>query len=193
MIRAFIAIHVPEWIRHRLSQVQQELQRGLGPQAVRWAPLDQMHLTLRFLGHIPDESVSPLIEALLPVAAAASGIHLGVCGLGAFPSVRQPRVLWAGLSGAVEALQHLQRQVAEASSTWGEPEEREFHPHVTLGRVKELRSRESRQLSSLVEARSAQPFGDWPVTDFHLMQSQLSPRGATHRSIRTFPLANPSR
>jgi len=134
-----------------------------------------MHLTLQFLGNIPLAEVERIQGALAGVARI---LHLGAEGIGGFPSLRNPRVIWVGLAGDVHQLEALQASVEEAT---GRKEERKFHPHLTIGRV-----REGRRLNVKLEPWKDKHFGDWEVRELLLMQSKLSPKGATHSVIARF-------
>ena len=99
--------------------------------------------------------------------------------IGAFPSLRHPRVIWAGLAGDIDELKQLQAAVENAT---GRKEDRPFHPHLTIGRV-----REGRRLKSNLDRWKDDQFGQWQVREILLMQSKLSPKGATHSRIACFP------
>ena len=134
-----------------------------------------MHLTLQFLGNISLAEVEKIQGALADVART---LHLRAEGIGGFPSLKNPRVIWVGLAGDVEQLEALQASVEEAT---GRKEERKFHPHLTIGRV-----REGRKLNVKLEPWKDKHFGSWEVRELLLMQSRLSPKGATHSVIARF-------
>jgi len=188
LIRAFIAINLPPQLRAKLAAVQQALQRAPGGQAVRWTAAGQIHLTLRFLGNVPAESVAE-IQATLPQACAGiAPFDLQAGGLGCFPNPRQPRIIWVGLTGELEALRHLQDQVERATAPWGEPEARQFHPHLTIGRVKPEQAKPARPLAEVLQARPAEPLGTWRVQQVDLMQSRLAPGGAEYSLLNSLAL-----
>jgi len=158
-------------------------------EAVRWTPFEQLHLTLEFLGNVAESEISPLKGALDKVASRHHGFSLAAKSIGAFSSVRNPRVIWAGIVGDIERLTRLQAEVKGAVRPWVQEEEtRKYHPHLTLGRVRPIKPRELRKVSAALAGGESEEFGEWTVEAFHLMQSKLSPHGAQHSVLATFPL-----
>lgn len=180
-VRAFISLPVAPDVIKRIGRCQQELARGAG-EAVRWTPEEQIHLTLQFLGNI---SIADLEQIQTRLAGVMAPLKLRAQGLGSFPSVRNPRVIWAGLEGDIEELKRVQATVENAT---GRKEERAFHPHLTLGRV-----REGRRLKLNLERWKDEDFGGWEARELLLMQSKLSPKGATHSVVARFaPTSDPA-
>lgn len=146
------------------------------------------HLTLVFLGEIPRERVGPISEALTKVGEATAPFEATLEGVGAFPSAERPRVVWVGVTTGRAELSRLARDVQAALPGEGAGVRREeFSPHLTLFRVRSgadhRRAREV--LTGAVPAPAPRPFR---VTEFVLKESELSPRGATHRTLSAFPL-----
>lgn len=188
-LRLFVSIHVPEAVRRKLSALQRRFELLIPGEFVRWASFEQMHLTIEFLGNVASLDVPNLKTALATVAARQRSFHLAAECLGAFSSVRNPRVIWAGLTGDVDRLMALQAEVRGSVLPWErEPEKRRYRPHLTLGRVREMKARELREVGIALEDTRAQCFGEWKVEEFALMQSKLSPHGAQHSVLATFPL-----
>jgi len=132
--RVFVALELPSELRQKLI----ELPRLIGtPDAkVRWVDPTQMHLTLLFAGEATDEQVDALTRAVTEAEKSFSPIRLGIGGLGAFPSRRNPRVIWVGINES-EPLARLHMDIWNAGAGTGlEREDRDFAPHLTLGRVK---------------------------------------------------------
>jgi RNA 2',3'-cyclic 3'-phosphodiesterase len=173
-LRAFISLPVAPEVVRNIVACQQELAAKTGDR-VRWTPEEQMHLTLQFLGNISLAEVERIQGAL---AGVARTLHLRAEGIGGFPSSRNPRVIWVGLGGDIDELKAFQASVEEAT---GHREERKFHPHLTIGRV-----REGRKLNVKLEPWKDKHFGSWDVRELLLMQSKLSPKGATHSVIARF-------
>jgi 2'-5' RNA ligase len=187
-IRTFIAVNLPADVLARVGQVQAELKPAARSGAVRWAAPEQIHLTLKFLGDIASASL-PQLEAALHRACAGIGpFGLRVEGLGGFPDLQRPRVLWAGIAGGLGSLHLLQKIVLRETEVWGKPEERAFHAHLTLGRVKECGPRELRELVAKMESMPVPEFGCWQVTELHLMRSELSPAGSRYTCLAAIPL-----
>ena len=188
-IRAFIAIKLPAEVKAAVAIMQDSLKRAVGTKLVRWTAPEQIHLTLRFLGNIAVETVPELGAALRRAGAQIAPFELRAAGLGCFPDEKRPRVLWVGLGGALEKLQELQKAVLAETETWGETEDRPFHPHLTLGRTKTTQPRELQALGPAIRALLATDWGSWQVRGVNLMKSELSPEGARHTSLLDVPLA----
>jgi RNA 2',3'-cyclic 3'-phosphodiesterase len=188
-LRCFIAVHVPPQIREKLRDIQRKLEKSMPEEAVRWTPFEQLHLTLEFLGNVPATAVPKLEQTLTKVAAGHRPFKLRTESIGAFSSIRNPRVIWAGIAGNIDQLKALQSAVHAAVVEWEqEPETRAYRPHLTLGRVRPLKPPELRKVSEALAAVAAPDVGTWDVTEFALMQSKLSPRGAQHSVLATFRL-----
>lgn len=172
-----------------MEDVQSALQSAVPAEAVRWTPPSQIHLTLRFLGHIAADSVADLDAALQRACQGVAPFQLSASAVGAFPEAGRPRVLWVGLHGELDRLRLLHAQLRLETEPWGEPEEREFHPHLTLGRVKHTRPAALRAVAQALTELKADAPRSWRVDQVLLMQSQLSPRGATHTCLVRVPLA----
>ena len=179
-VRAFISLPVPAEIVRNIVRCQQQLARETGD-TVRWTPEDQIHLTLQFLGNIPRAELLQIQERINrsadSLSARAGTFHLRAQGLGAFPSLRRPRIIWVGFAGDITALKQLQSTIEIATAR---KEEREFHPHLTIGRI-----REGRRPKLNLDPWKDHPFGEWQPRELLLMQSNLSPKGATHSVLAT--------
>ncbi|MGQ9366370.1 RNA 2',3'-cyclic phosphodiesterase [Azospirillum sp. ST 5-10] len=177
MIRLFVALELPEDLRQRLSGL------GGGVPGARWAEPENLHLTLRFIGEVPDDRLHDIDAALATVEAPAFDVVLD--GVGVFGSGRNARVLWAGVERN-EALGHLQAKVESALVRGGLPrDERKFSPHVTLARLKEA-PRE--RIGRFLEERGLFRAGPVPVDHFTLFRSHLGRTGAVYEALRDYPL-----
>lgn len=180
MIRAFIAIELNEEVRRALSDLQRGLKKELA--AVRWVRPAGIHLTLKFLGDIPEEAVDAIGAALATATRGQGALNLSVKGLGVFPSIRKARVIWAGLGGETAALFDLQRVVDAALEAVGFPREgRRFKAHLTLGRFKKAPL--THELAKVIEDRSAFPPVAMPVDAVVLYRSELRPQGARYTTL----------
>jgi len=189
-MRLFVALPVPANIRTQIAKFGRELDTQMPADAVRWTPEGQIHLTLKFLGKVDATALAELQQALGSATQGIGKIELQARSLGAFPSLRNPRVVWIGLEGDVKSLLRLQQQVSEATTPWCEKEEnRKFSPHLTIGRLREPQSRAQRKISAALQAKQSPRFGNWQAEEIHLMRSQLSPHGATHTAVGTYLLS----
>lgn len=197
-IRSFIAIELPEEVKSGLARLRSELEgtkQRFSPQEpaessgalrfVKWVEPEGIHLTLKFLGNIPLKQVTEVIRAIEEAARDVPPFHLELSGLGAFPNLKQPRVLWVGIGGEINRLLRLQQNIDSALASLGfAKEERPFMPHLTLARVRQGASpMERRNFGEL--AMSAKFEANCPVDAkaISLMRSQLTPDGAIYTRL----------
>jgi RNA 2',3'-cyclic 3'-phosphodiesterase len=189
-IRAFVAVYPEAEIVSALESVQGRLRAMLPKAAVKWALPEQIHLTLSFLGNIEEARVADF-ETALAAASGMASFTLRSTALGTFPNARRPRVLWAGLEGELEVLDDLKTFIDGALEPLGiAPESRDFHPHLTVARIKEIRPAEAVILNEAIADFKTVVFGEWRVRQLDFMQSRLSPAGATYRRLHSVGLRN---
>lgn len=182
-VRLFVAVRPPDEVLDAVEEVVDGARRSMvGP---RWTRRDQWHVTLRFLGHVDDEQVGAISQALDTVSRMPPfPVRLG--GGGAFPRPSRARVVWLGLAGGDDPMTRLAGSVNRALEPLGfEPEKRDFHPHLTLARV-----RNPGDVTPAVEALGDDPVGPaFTVEEVVLYQSRLSPKGARYEPLSAVPLA----
>ena len=180
MLRTFIAVDVPAPIKLELERFEKELKKS--GTDVSWVKPERVHLTLKFLGNVPEEAISDIKEALREVAASSAPMRLQPAGCGAFPSLKKMRVVWVGLRGDDAPLRTLQNKVEAALLPLGfEPEDRPFRAHLTLGRVKGKRNLHSLQEALL--ARQDFKAEAFDVTELVLYKSDLRPEGPLYTPL----------
>jgi 2'-5' RNA ligase len=186
MIRSFIAIELPEEIRHALAKIQEHLRRDVA--GVRWVQPASIHLTLKFLGDISAEQVQAIAAAAMGVVQNEPPLIVGLSGLGAFPNPHRPRVIWVGVEGDVERLGRLQVRLEEALEPFGFPREgRAFRPHLTLGRVKD--PRRPLDLTCALAEVTVPRCNSFDVHEILLYKSDLRPSGAIYTKLQHLPFA----
>ena len=181
-IRTFIAIEMPVKVKALIASHVERL-KGLVPQGVKWVDPQTCHLTLAFLGNMPNDRLPSLSRIVDAVAADSPPLHLKTGLLGAFPNPRRPRVIWLGLEGNTQLLAVIQRRLQDAQETNGFPrEQRAFKPHITLGRArgKGLISLPEPALNGRAEDALA-----FEVRDIVLMSSILTPSGPIHTPLHS--------
>jgi 2'-5' RNA ligase len=178
MPRLFVALDVPESVKIRMEALF-EAEEG-----VKWVRPGQVHLTLRFIGEVDAETTATLTERLHAVSAAPFPLRVG--GVGVFPGRRRPRVLWVGADGG-GGLATLHARVESAVREAGlTPDEKPFHPHLTLARLRRPDPAWVRAFLSEHRDFDAETF---TVSRFHLYESRLLPEGATHLRLAEYPLS----
>ncbi len=189
MIRSFLAIELPEPILRKIGEVQGGLKSSRAD--VRWTNPLTIHLTLKFFGNIEESRIDPISESIEKPVRNTSAFSLKVRGVGAFPHLKNPRVIWIGLVDEREALISLQRQIEACLEKIGFPiEDRLFRPHLTLGRMKSSRGKEA--LGERMERVREEEFGSFQVEKVILFKSDLRPTGPIYTPLRELRLGEPN-
>jgi RNA 2',3'-cyclic 3'-phosphodiesterase len=186
-MRLFVAADLPAELRARLAALQHDL-RGLRSD-VRWVRPERIHLTFVFLGEVAADRLAPIRGALEAAAGEAPApFRLRAAGVGAFPDRGSLRVVWVGIEGDGAAAARLRNVLGMQLARCGHvAEEREFRPHLTLGRVRQERGREDR---AFLERHRSTDLGEFPVDAVILFESRLGPQGAQYTALARFPLGS---
>ncbi len=185
-MRLFVAVDLDEAVRAAVGRLALCLGERLkaAPGALRWVPVERLHLTLTFLGEAPEpqaEHVRRLLTA--PLGGPAFGVTLS--GLGVFPEVGVPRVIWIGVDEGAAALARVHEEVRRRLRTTGIPiEDRRFAPHLTLARVRRSPALRSSRLREELRRHAQAPLGPWCVDHVTLYRSHLSAGGSTHQIVQ---------
>ncbi len=189
-IRTFVAIELDKSIKDGLADLQDQLKAKAPKGAVRWVRPEGIHLTLKFLGNVPVERIEGVIKALEEACQGFSPFSLSVGGLGCFPNLKRPRVIWVGVEEPTGELAALQAAIEKALVKLGfQPEERKFQPHLTLGRLKRQASRgQPQRLGELIESMTIGEIGEMEARIVSLMKSELKPTGAVYTRLAAVKL-----
>ncbi|MBN2044169.1 MAG: RNA 2',3'-cyclic phosphodiesterase [Anaerolineales bacterium] len=185
-IRSFIAIDLPESLNDALERASKQLQELLEGLPVRWVPVHNIHLTLKFLGDVSENNI-PMIQSIVQSEAAQHRVfEISVGGFGVFPNMTRPRVLWTGVE-APDELIHLQRRLDVETARLGyAPDQRNFNPHLTFGRISRNASHNQiRQASDLLRTHKIGFLGAARIDSVTLFRSDLGPDGAVYSKILT--------
>ncbi len=182
-MRAFIALELTDEIRNKLAILQNQLKTYNGK--IKWVNPKQIHVTMKFLGDITPPQAEQLSEDLRYIAADFSPFHFDVGRIGTFPGKKVPRIVWVGVENT-PLLQELQQEIESAAEAIGvEREKRNFSPHLTLGRVKELDDPEDFRrflYGHTLETTSNR------VDRIVLFKSRLTPSGPIYSEYAVIPL-----
>jgi 2'-5' RNA ligase len=188
LLRAFIAVEIPLEIRQAVQNATSNLRKGIGS-LVRWVPVENMHLTLKFLGDISPAYVDMLTQMLHAEADSCPAFDIHLTGVGSFPNPKRPRVIYIGMQ-APAGLEALKRGIESASRRLGyESEDRGFSPHLTIGRVKQnATSSDQQTIRRALEEIRIDSLGTARVDSVHLYKSDLKPTGSVYTRLYSAPL-----
>ena len=186
MIRAFVAVDLELQTVQRIAEaIDRLLPRIPG---IRWLPPTHFHLTLKFLGDVDEAKVEPIAAALERDLYPFSCFTINAKGLGVFPDLKRPRILWVGLVG--DELNALASRVEKALVPFGfAAERRAFTPHLTIGRWRQFNG-SPKELRDEIEKWQGHDFGRSNVDEVILFQSVLKPEGAVYHPLKVVTLIN---
>lgn len=183
-MRLFVAIEIPQEIHNVLVGFVAQL-RALAPK-VKWVRTENLHITLKFLGHTDNAKLSA-IENTLRTIRNEQPATLEFHGLGFFPNEKRPRVFWAGINPSSN-LKAIAADIDHAAHKLGFPlEDRPFTPHLTLARFGQPGMQP--KLAAAIAENDSRDFGSMTARQFHLIESKLEPTGAEYTTLRSFTFA----
>lgn len=183
-LRTFICFELPVHVIETLAELQESLRPLSG--GVRWTRPKGIHLTLKFLGDVDEESLPAVAQAVKVAASSTSAFDIQVIGAGAFPNIKRPRVFWVGVSEPSGELQRLQERIETALQPLGfERETRKFSPHLTIGRVKF--ADHLKRITDFFETEPLAPVS-FSADELVIMKSELKPGGAVYTPLHTIQL-----
>jgi len=182
-LRAFIAVEIPLDIRVDIEHATSNLRRDTGS-LIRWVAVENMHLTLKFLGDIPTANMEVLTQMIRAEADSFNCFDIHLTGIGSFPNPKRPRVIYIGIQAPAE-LEAFQRQLESATRRLGyNSEERAFAPHLTIGRVRQNIPQDDQQkIRRALEASKIDSPGTAKVNSVHLYKSDLKPTGPVYTKL----------
>ena len=184
-IRTFVAFDIPDAVTASIHDIQNTLKARRFK--VRWVRTDNLHLTLKFLGAVSVDRIDLIRQALKRAVENIPPLALFARGLGVFPGVRRPRVIWVGINGDVETLMALQQAIDGNLATLGFAlEKRSFKAHLTVGRVKGAIN--AQQLQEVIQHYQDYRSESFQVQRIELIRSDLKPQGPEYTSLATIAL-----
>ena len=183
-LRCFIAVDIPGQIKADIGRLIEGLKKQNAD--VKWVVHENLHFTLKFLGKTSEDLIPRISESLSKVVLSYVPFYIRIYGVGMFPNRRYPRVIWVGIEDK-GSLKKLQGDIEDSMALLGYlKEERDFHPHLTLGRV-----RSQTGIAGIIRELDAfqnRDFGNIEVRTIKLMQSELKPTGAQYSCLQEIPL-----
>ncbi|HEX8846752.1 MAG TPA: RNA 2',3'-cyclic phosphodiesterase [Pyrinomonadaceae bacterium] len=181
LVRVFCAVELSNEARKRAAEHTARLKASVPDARASWVREENLHLTLKFLGEIEEGRVDNLSRAAARAGKLTKAFKLAIEGAGSFPPRGIPRVLWLGVVDSTEGLGQLQRHLEEECSVEGfKREERPFHPHLTLARLRSPQG--ARTLAELHREAGFEAI-EFPITELVVMRSELGAGGSRYTSI----------
>lgn len=180
-MRTFISIEIPDDQKKIVWNSIQEFKRLNLP--VKWVEYENLHITLKFLGEIDEKKLAQILPVLSSISNNTKSFSMQLESFGCFPGIRNPRVLWAGVSQGTNEIISLAEQLENGLVKFGfKKEGKKFHPHLTIGRIKTFCKVDDIINTSI----KTEPFN---VNEFILFKSTLLSTGPVYEKIKTFPLS----
>jgi 2'-5' RNA ligase len=190
ILRLFLAVPLHHVFLQEIKDILHPLRAGIP--GVKWVDPGQVHLTLHFFGDVPASEVDGIDQAMKRILPRFAPFRIRLNGLGGFPDLRRPHVLWVGVSGENRELFELQESVRREVEALGYAADgRAFRPHATLGRVKKIPGALSCQ-EEIEKMKLRFPTEIKTLDHFVLYQSRLLPDGACYETVKTYPLSKAS-
>jgi len=183
-MRAFIAIELPQQIKDALGNLQEQLKKSGAD--VKWVSLENIHLTLKFLGEVDDKKLEKIIEIIDGAVKDKNTFHISISSLGAFPKINYPRVIWVGIDKGDCKTKEIAKELEEKNEKIGFPREnRAFSSHITIGRTRSTLNREGlvQELRKL-ENNLGDKNLEFVVTKITLFKSTLTPGGPIYEALK---------
>jgi 2'-5' RNA ligase len=185
-IRSFLAFELPVEIREQIRVISKELKKTALP--VRWVKVDNIHLTILFLGSVDEDTIGDIEEKVNVVVKGFSAFKTKLNAVGAFPHWKRPRVIWIGLNGDIGRLSNLRNKLLEELKVLGfMPEKRPFRPHLTLGRFKGPIDR-GEDMKWILDRYRDINSDLYQLNELILYKSDLKPDGPVYTKMATWPL-----
>ncbi len=179
-MRTFIAVELTEELRVKIEELQNPLKKINAN--VAWVKPGNVHATLKFLGEVPEDKIEKVFEGTKNALEGIKSFKLSLKNLGYFPNIKRPRVVWIGVEKGKEELSLMAVKIEEEMEKIGFPKEnREFSPHLTIGRVKSPKNIE--RLTELIKDTSFQS-QEIEVKEVAVMRSELHPSGAIYTPLK---------
>jgi 2'-5' RNA ligase len=178
-MRSFLAIEIPGQIRKKVNQLITQEKKNRLP--IKWIRFENLHITMKFLGEIDESKQREIIPVLERICKTFIPFNINLEGIGCFPHVRNPRVLWIGVKYGVTVLTDIACEIEKNLGAIGFIRDKHFHAHLTIGRTRKF---------CKVDSLLAKPFisENFPVNSITLFESILKPEGPIYQALKIFNL-----
>jgi len=193
LVRSFVAVNLSPEVRTTLASIEERLKERQH-RFVKWVEPESIHMTLKFLGNVPQDRIPAIATAIGTVVEPLTEFSLRLESLGAFPNWQRPQVVWVGVGGELDRLEMIQEHIEEALCALGFPRERRrFSPHLTLGRIRDQASGEDRrQFAAWTQSLNFETGQPVEVRRISLIRSKLTPGGPIYSELTSAALKQKS-
>lgn len=189
--RAFIALDLPDPILEKLQDVCDNLQNQFNGLPVRWVPINNVHLTIKFIGDLSESNVDMISSILTAECSRCEPFEISIGSLGVFPNIRRPRVLWVGVEAPLGLISLNNKLESEIMQLGYDAETRPYSPHLTIARTSRNASpKEIRSLSQALQKEKLGFVGSAGISEINLYSSKLRKGGAEYTKLFTATLGN---
>ena len=185
-IRSFLAFELPHDVRKKVAKISGEIKKtGLN---AKWVKPANIHLTVIFMGNIDEEDIPGIISKIDNVACLYKNFDISLGGMGLFPDLRRPRIIWLGLDGETDRLSSLRNDLQKSLESFGiKQERRPFNPHLTLGRFRKP-VKDRALLNKIIDEYGNIGGPEEKLCELVMFKSELKPGGAVYTRIHSWPL-----
>jgi RNA 2',3'-cyclic 3'-phosphodiesterase len=187
VIRSFLAFELPPDIKRTVTLISEDARRS--KLNVRWVKVDNIHLTVVFMGNVREDDVPSIKEAIKTVCIESGPFDISLKGVGVFPNARRPRIIWLGLDGEIERIASLRDGLQKQLRAFGiKEEERMFRPHLTLGRFRKP-NRGDPRLDDIIARYKDHAGPVCRLEELIMFKSELKPGGAEYSRLGSWRLS----
>lgn len=185
-MRTFLAIEIDDYIKNKINDTQKIIQEKKSAK-IKYVETNNIHLTLKFFGEINEKQLKDIVEVINKTIAKYKKYSLKIVNVGAFPNIYRPRVIWTGIKDN-NITSNLIEELDEEFSKLGFKKEKEYVPHITIGRVKDIKDKN--EISNTLKVLKKQYHGKMNVKKIYLKSSKLTSDGPIYKNIKEFELGD---
>lgn len=188
-LRLFVGIAAPPEWKRAFAEWRRKIQPRFSDAFARWTSEENLHLTLRFFGSVEPTDAIAIGEALQKAVSNVPAFSVSAGELGCFPNPSRPGIVWLGFTKDTASLMKLEENMRAETAALGQaPDDRDFHPHLTLARVKEARPQDRAALIELLRKGPPIEVPDWRIGGIELIRSELGAGGSVYTPLATYAL-----
>lgn len=188
-MRTFIAVELEKGLIETIDSFIFRTYREIGKNKISWVKKENLHITLKFLGEIEEKQVEVVKDVLKNVSQNVKEFTISIEGLGVFPKINFPRVIWLGIKNGESELKSLANLIEEVLTKYNFPkEQKEFLAHLTIARVKQVKK--INEIIDYIEKYKTQTFGISRISNITFFQSILKPEGPEYKILEKFKLVS---